>query len=394
MKILHVMNGPNWGGSYRFVSQLCERQRAQGVDAVVCYLEGGDVKHRVEELGAPLLSYDPVQTYSTKRERWADLERGYEKIARDWQPDLINSHLSLSHLLTRRILSRWDKRPKWVALIHQSWKQYGYGQDVQKHPWKKYMMMMRYGLGDAVITSKCDCITTVSEAVRQDCIKLWMGKNRVTNVYSGIIPVSADKMPNLRPEWGIPSSHRVIAALGYFDPRKGFDQLIKAFLLFADRIPDVHVVIAGGDIKGDSQHREYLFSLRNSSKHAERIHILGEQPSGAAFMFNADICAIPSIEEAFSLVVVEAMQFGKPSVVTSAGGCKDVARDNLESLVFQSCNISDLATKLERLLTEPELASRLGKAAATRALTELTLDRCAREHIEVYREVLGERKPK
>lgn len=183
----------------------------------------------------------------------------------------------------------------------------------------------------------------------------------------------------------------MIAGLGYFDPRKGFDLLIQAFLLFADRFPDVHVVVAGGDLWGDTQFRQMLFKLRDGSKHANRIHILREQKSGDAFMYNADICAIPSIEEAFSLVVVEAMQFGKPSVVTSAGGCKDVCRDGQESLVFQSCNIPDLAAKLERLLSNPDLASRLGNAAATRAKTEFTLDRCARDHISIYKEVLAEK---
>ncbi len=389
MKVLHVMNGPNWGGSYRFVSQLCERQRAQGVDAVVCYLEGGESKARVTRLGAPLLSYDPEKIYDNKRERWADLERGYEKIVQEWKPDLIVSHLSLSHLLTRRILRR-NPEPKWTTLVHQSWKQYGYSHDVMKKRWKKYYMMMRHGLGDAWITRKSDRVTTVSEAVRQDCLKLGMGAKRVTTVYSGIILDDPAAQPDLRTEWGIPKEHRIIGGLGYFDPRKGFDQLIKAFLMFADRFPDVHVVVAGGNIWGDTQFREMLFSLRNNSKHAERIHIFGEQKSGVAFMYNIDICAIPSIEEAFSLVVVEAMQFGKPSVVTSAGGCKEVARDGLESLVFQSCNIPDLAAKLERLLSDSELASSLGKAAATRARTELTLDRCARQHIQIYQEVLGE----
>ncbi|MCB1058877.1 MAG: glycosyltransferase family 4 protein [Calditrichaeota bacterium] len=390
MKVLHVMNGPNWGGSYRFVSQLCERQRAQGVDAVVCYLEGGPSKDRVVQLGAPVLAYDPDRTYSSKRERWADLEKGYEKIVTEWQPDLINSHLSLSHLLTNRLYRR-KLTPKWVALIHQSWKQYGFSHDVMKKPWKKHYLMMRHGLGDAWMTRKANRITTVSEAVRQDCLKVGMGKHRVTNVYSGIILADPNTQPDLRAEWGIPKDHRVIAGLGYFDPRKGFDLLIQAFLLFADRFPDVHVVVAGGDLWGDTQFRQMLFKLRDGSKHANRIHILREQKSGDAFMYNADICAIPSIEEAFSLVVVEAMQFGKPSVVTSAGGCKDVCRDGQESLVFQSCNIPDLAAKLERLLSNPDLASRLGNAAATRAKTEFTLDRCARDHISIYKEVLAEK---
>lgn len=387
MKILHVMNGPNWGGSYRFVSQLCREQEAQGADAVVCYLEGGASKERVTQLGARLLSYDPVKSYDTKRERWADLQAGYQRIIDDFKPDLINSHLSLSHLLTRRVLAKRHE-PKWVALIHQSWKQFGYGPDAEQRPWLKYYLMLKYGLGDSYTTSRADHITTVSEAVRQDCIKMGMGSKRVTNIYSGIYLADPTKMPNLRAQWGIPQQHRLIGGLGYFDKRKGFDQLLAAFELFAGRFLDVHVIVAGGDIGAHPHFRQLLQRMKAASKYGDRIHILGEQSSGAEFMFNVDICAIPSIEEAFSLVVVEAMQFGKPSVVTSAGGCKDVARDGLESLVFQSCNIRDLAAKLERLLQDPELSRTLGNAAAKRASTYLTMERVARDHLQVYEQTL------
>lgn len=387
MKVLHVMNGPNWGGSYRFVSQLCREQAVQGADAVVCYLEGGASKERVTQLGAQLLSYDPMKTYATKRKRWADLQDGYQRIIEEFKPDLINSHLSLSHLLTKRI--RPERHGiKWVALIHQSWKQFGYGPDAEQRPWLKYYFMLKYGLGDAFVTSQADRITTVSEAVRQDCIKMGMGSKRVTNIYSGIYLADPTKMPNLRAQWGIPQEHRVIGGLGYFDKRKGFDQLIAAFELFGGRYPDVHIVVAGGDIGVHPHFRELLHEMRAASKFGDRIHILGEQSSGAEFMYNVDVCAIPSIEEAFSLVVVEAMQFGKPSVVTSAGGCKDVARDGLESLVFQSCNIYDLAAKLERLLADQELSRTLGNAAAKRASTFLTMERVACDHLQVYEQVL------
>ncbi len=390
MKVLHVMNGPNWGGSYRFVSQLCERQRSFGVDAWVCYLECGSAAQRVEALGAPVLSYNPSRKYPNKLARWADLEQGYERIVREFKPELINTHLSLSHVLTDRIRSRIAPH-KWVALAHQSWRQFGYSHDVMKRPWLKYFMMMRHGLGDAWFTRKADRITTVSDAVRQDCIKVGMGRTRVTSILSGIVLNDPADMPDLRPLWGIPRTSRIIGTLGYFDPRKGFDLLLRAFMRISDRQPDVHVIIAGGDLSGDSEYRRRLLQLRSESRCPDRIHILGEQRSGAEFMFNVDICAIPSTEEAFSLVVVEAMQFGKPGVITSGGGCREVCRHEQEGLVFQSRNIADLARQLDRILTDRALAERLGRAARARAHTELTLDRCAQEHIRVYEEVLGQR---
>jgi glycosyltransferase involved in cell wall biosynthesis len=202
--------------------------------------------------------------------------------------------------------------------------------------------------------------------------------------------VTARPAPRLRSQFGIPDEHRVIGALGNHNPNKGFDQLLKAFLSIAARFPDLHVVLAGRD-SGDTLYRDALQRTCDKSAHAARIHILGEQKSGPEFMSNLDICVVPSIEEAFSLTLVEAMQLGKPSVVSSGGGCQEVARDGLESLVFRTRNVADLAAKLEQLLTDPQLAARLGSAAETRARTELTLDRCASQHLQLCEELLGER---
>ncbi|MCL4305797.1 glycosyltransferase family 4 protein [bacterium] len=390
MKVLHVMNGPNWGGSYALATRLCVQQRKAGVDATVCHLEGGNSKERVTAMGAPLLSYDPETTFTSKLARWSDLERGYERILREWRPDIIHTHVSLSHLLTGRILSRL-KGPKWVALFHQSWRQFGYDYGMQGKPWMKYYMMLRHGFGDVWSTRRCDQIVTVSEAIRRDCLRFGMRGSRVKTIYNGVIPQVVEHVPPLRDEWGIPAEHRVICSLGYFDPRKGFDLLVAAFEQFGGRHPDVHLVIAGGNIGNETQYREKILQMKASSRYKERIHILGEQNSGAVFLLNGDICVVPSRQEPASTVLIEAMHLGMPCVVTSAGGGNELARHEEESLVFENGNVGDLAAQIERLLNDPVFASRLGKAAATKARTQLTLERCAKDYIELYKEILEER---
>ena len=387
MRVMHVINGSGWGGAYQIAAQICAWQCRRGIEAVVCLLGSGVAKNRVLALDAPLLSHDSEQSNESKRGRWSDLQNGYERIVKEWRPDVISTHMPLSHMLTQRSRSR-DPGPKWVAVVHQSWRMYGHRAHGST-PWLKYYLMLRHGLGDAFITSRAHRVVAVSDAIKRDCLRVGMAKQRVTRIYNGIVPVTSRPEPSLRRQLGIPDGHRVIGSLGHHNPNKGFDQLIKAFLSIAGRFPDVHVLLAGRD-SGDTLFRDELLRLRDGSAHAARIHILGEQKSGPEFMCNVDICAIPSIEEAFSLTLAEAMQQGKPSVVSSGGGCQEVARDGLEALVFRTRNVADLAAKLERLLTDPELAARLGRAAETRARTELTLDRCAGEHLQLYEQLLGE----
>jgi glycosyltransferase involved in cell wall biosynthesis len=67
----------------------------------------------------------------------------------------------------------------------------------------------------------------------------------------------------------------------------------------------------------------------------------------------------------------------------------EVARPDIEGLVFQSGNPLSLASQIETLILNPSLRETLGNAAETRALTYLTLERCVAEYDAVYREVLG-----
>ncbi|MBK6911627.1 MAG: glycosyltransferase family 4 protein [bacterium] len=389
MKVLHVMNGPNWGGSYQLAALLCAAQQRLGVDAQLCYLDGSTSVAKAEALGAKVLAFDNPQTNLSKWARWAGAERGYERILHDFSPDVLCTHLSLSHLLTDRIRKR-VRRFVWIPHVHQPWTSFGHGPDSLRRPWLRHYLNFRHGLGDAWATRAADRITTVSDYVRNSYAQVGMSRSRTTTIYNGITLTDPATLTDQRAAWRVPAGSRVIGALGYFAPVKGFDLLISAFDRIAGSYPDAHLVIAGGDVGGDTHFRETLTAQRQASAFAERIHIVGGQRSGADFMFNVDICAVPSLVEGFSLVLAEAMQFGKPGVVTSAGGCREVCRHEREGFVFESGNVRSLAGQLERLLADRTLAATLGNAAATRIRAEFTLDHCARAHLAVYEQVTKE----
>ncbi len=365
-------------------------QQRLGIDVSICYLDSGDERKRIQDAGIALHHIDLPSTNLAKRARWSYLAQGLRSIVTETRPNLLVSHLPLSHILSQRVRHR-QAGLKWIAVFHQSWKLFGQSAMVRNRPLFRYYMLARHAVGDAYTSLRSDKVITVSESVRRDCLKLGMSSSKVKSILNGITLSDAGKMPRLRGEWRIPVECRVIGALGYYNSNKGFDLLVRAFAQIAGRFDNVHLVIAGSAHFADRTYYRELQALRDRSGFSERIHLLGEQRSGAEFMYNVDICAVTSRQESFSLVLAEAMQFGKPSVVTSAGGSKEVARDGLEGLVFESGNVSDLAAKIERLLSDENLCSELGKAAAKRARTDLTLERCAREHTAIYKEVLGEK---
>ena len=111
-----------------------------------------------------------------------------------------------------------------------------------------------------------------------------------------------------------------------------------------------------------------------------------------AYMHAAAVLAFPSIHssEAFGMVQIEAMAAGLPIVNTALNtGVPRVARHDREALTVPPNDTSALATALRRILDDPSLADRLGRAGRERARAEYSqekyLSRIKVEYLEVLK---------
>jgi glycosyltransferase involved in cell wall biosynthesis len=128
-----------------------------------------------------------------------------------------------------------------------------------------------------------------------------------------VIPngVAVEHFHNVRPHtWPRP----YVLGLGRLVPKKGFDLLIEAF-----------AGLPGGCdllIAGEGPERPTLEALRERLQLRERAHLLGaaDRQTCAALLAGARLVAIPSRQEPFGLVALEAWAAGAPIVATRAGG--------------------------------------------------------------------------
>ena len=81
----------------------------------------------------------------------------------------------------------------------------------------------------------------------------------------------------------------------------------------------------------------------------------------------ARVCVLPSRLETFGIVVVEAMTWGTPVVVSDIPPFRELGVDGEHFLLFKSGDAGDLAAKVGRLLDDPELACRLASNAVPHA---------------------------
>lgn len=130
-------------------------------------------------------------------------------------------------------------------------------------------------------------------------------------------------------------------AVGRFSPKhKGFDLLIQAFALFAQKNQDWKL-----DIVGDGPEKEQLEHLIVESDLAERIKLHPFTNDIQTYYSSSSIYVLSSRWEGMPLVLVEAMSHGLPIVASDLPTCQEVLGDF--GLYFKNGDIQDLAQRLE-----------------------------------------------
>lgn len=92
-----------------------------------------------------------------------------------------------------------------------------------------------------------------------------------------------------------------------------------------------------------------------------------------AFFENADIFIFPTLNEAFGLVLLEAMEHALPCIATDEGGISDIVDDGKTGFIVSKRNTEALADKIEYLLNHPEERMRMGKLGYKKFKNQFTV---------------------
>lgn len=159
-----------------------------------------------------------------------------------------------------------------------------------------------------------------------------------------------------------------------FYPRKRLDVLLQAAALLRHRIPELEVRIAGN---GPELRR--LEQICSELGLERTVRWLGDVSRNelAAEYSRADIFSLPSVQEGFGIVFLEAMAAGKPIIAARAAAVPEVVRNGL---LVEPGNVEALADAIFRLYRDPDLRASLGKAGC-RDVEEFAMLRVARRFL-------------
>jgi len=186
------------------------------------------------------------------------------------------------------------------------------------------------------------------------------------------------------------SSHHVVF-FGFIRPEKGLQHLIGAIGTLREKVPDIRLTIAGSVVH--ERERGYLRGLRervHTEALTDHVRFLTEFLSDeeiAELMRGAAVFALPYTDQfvEVSAIVHDVAGYGVPLVCSRTPRFSELV-DGVDCLKVAPVS-SEIARAILRILSEPNLATKLGEGLLRRSQT-VTWDVVAAEHLELYRQVL------
>jgi len=148
---------------------------------------------------------------------------------------------------------------------------------------------------------------------------------------------------------GLPVDKRIVLFVGNIIPRKGVLYLIES--LEHVKFDDVQCIILGAPVD-----REYFDTVKNRLNEIDAdVRFFDAVPYSevAVWMNAADVFVLPSNEEAFGLVALEALACGTPTIATAVGGLKEFIRDSETGYSVPIGDALAIADKINHVL-DPE----------------------------------------
>jgi glycosyltransferase involved in cell wall biosynthesis len=241
---------------------------------------------------------------------------------------------------------------------------------------------------------RSQAIIAPSTAMLEFARKVWNIAPIPSHVLPNMIDVAATRrLARGEPPAAYPESGPTVAFFGRLEPVKGVDVLARAMRRLWNRGCSAHLVLIGHDTNWGGGDSMLTRVGRMLAPFEDRMAFIGNQPSDKLFpaVAAADVVALPSRWESFSLAALESMALGRATVVTGVGGVTDFVHDQENGLVVATEDDEALAAAIERLLDDAPLRKRLGDSAARRA-DEFDVTPVTRAHADWFAQVAEARR--
>lgn len=207
-------------------------------------------------------------------------------------------------------------------------------------------------------------------------------RRRIRLIYNGVpLPEGRHRVTALEPR-----AVRLVV-VGRLSPRKSPHTAVEATALLRAKGIDARLELCGTPVEGRESYESELRTLATGASLSGAVTFSGYvQPVAVALLRN-DVFLATSTAEPFGNAVVEAQLAGLPVVATAVEGHLETVLHDETGLHVPVGDAVAMAAAVERLLSEPQLASRLAANAHDRATTLFSTDQYDREIVDVVEDL-------
>jgi alpha-maltose-1-phosphate synthase len=276
-------------------------------------------------------------------------------------------------------------------------------------PWKAEQLGGGYALSswcEKTAIEAADAVIAVSEGMRRDVLDVYPGADpdRVVVIHNGIDTQEYAPNPgtDVLTRHGIDPDRPYVLFVGRITRQKGLPHLLRAARSFH---PDAQLVLCAGAPDTPEIADEVtglVDGLRTERQGVVWISAMLPKPDVVQLLSHATVFVCPSVYEPMGIVNLEAMACHAPVVATATGGIPEVVADGETGLLVPIEQVADgtgtpidperfeadIASRVNSLLGDPDLAKRMGEAGRERAVKSFSWAAIARETHDLYRSLV------
>lgn len=206
-----------------------------------------------------------------------------------------------------------------------------------------------------------------------------------------VVPHGVDQPPDWEPhriraaairrDLGLRSGEPTLTIVARLNWRKGHGILFDALAHWpGSGSPPALLVVGEGPLAQELE-------AHARARRLDRVFFVGSQSDVWSYYLAGDLALVPSLNEPFGLVSIEAMACGRPVIASAVGGLREIVIDRLTGRLVPPGEPTALAAAMAELLGDPGRLSAMGQAARERYLAEYSQEAMTRRWQDEYREL-------
>jgi N-acetyl-alpha-D-glucosaminyl L-malate synthase BshA len=243
---------------------------------------------------------------------------------------------------------------------------------------RSYLPITRFSI------EQSDGVTAVSNSLKESTIRTFGVKNEITVVYNF---VNCDyykprEKPQLRSQYA-QAGEGLLIHLSNFRPVKRPTDVIEIFVRVQKKLPVALLMVGDGPERGSAEWLARHYGVDR------KVHFLGKCENIEDLMGISDLLLLPSENESFGLVALEAMACEVPVIVSRVGGLPEVVTDGVEGYLVEPHDVDTMAERALHILSDPTRRREMGRRARHSARKRFCSTKIISQYEEYYKEVIS-----